>query len=222
MEYVHEEKYNGKTIKIVHDSDIIENPREWENHTVMACFHSRYNLGDKTGKRDLEELITDLWLEHASNDELRDKIKQDHGKFTLSHAKGLINSGSTWKDRFEYYYRYEKNIVDNKIDLPKCITWNFLYLYDHSGITISMTPFSCIFDSGIVGIIYMVDDPKNPMAYEDQYKIMKQEVKTYDDYLTGNCYGFQIYDETGKEIDSCYGFLGDYEYCLEEARSQIK
>lgn len=224
METVHTEEYRGKTIKIIHDTEP-ENPREWENQTTMACFHSRYNLGDKLNEHDLEHVVLDLWLEHASDSELRNKIKRDHGNFTMSQARELIESGYTWKDRFELFYRYDKNILGKQssdLELPRSITWNFLYLYDHSGITISMSPFSCIFDSGIVGIIYMIDNPKNPMTYEEQLKIMKSEVRTYDDYLTGNCYGFQIEDSNGDTIDSCYGFLGDYKHCLTEARSQIE
>jgi len=33
-----------------------------------------------------------------------------------------------------------------------------LYLYDHSGITISTTPFNCPFDSGQIGFIYIRKD----------------------------------------------------------------
>lgn len=222
MDTVYTEEYNGKIIKIVHDNDCIDDPRLWDNQTIMACFHSRYNLGDKTGKVDLEHVVLDLWLENASDKELKAKILRDIKTHSITYYREIINSGYNWKDRFEYVYRYELDILGNassELELPNAITWNFIYLYDHSGITISMNPFSCRFDSGIVGIIYMIDDPKNPISYEEQYKIMKSEVKTYDDYLTGNCYGFQILDENENEIDSCYGFLGDYEYCLNEARA---
>jgi len=227
MDTVYTEEYNGKIIKIVHDNDCIDDPRSWENQAIMACFHSRYNLGDKhirDSRMDLEELVISLWLNHATENEFETKILKDMPKYRTSDIE-LSDIGDTWKDRFDYLYNsYDSRISilgDSKddLELPQVVTWNFLYLYDHSGITISMNPFSCRFDSGIVGIIYMIDDPKNPMSYEEQYKIMKSEVKTYDDYLTGNCYGFQILDENENEIDSCYGFLGDYEYCLNEARA---
>lgn len=39
-------KYKGYTINIRHDENA-ESPRQWDNLCVMACFHGRYNLGDK-------------------------------------------------------------------------------------------------------------------------------------------------------------------------------
>jgi hypothetical protein len=35
------------------------------------------------------------------------------------------------------------------------------------------------------------------------------EVKTYDDYLTGNVYGYKVIDEQGNEEDSCWGYYGE-------------
>jgi len=105
-----------------------------------------------------------------------------------------------------------------------------LYLYDHSGITINTTGFSCNWDSGQVGIIYCNLDTIrkeynvkriSKALRERVAKTLKSEVAVYDDYLTGNVYGFSI--EKDNEItDSCYGFFGDYDgYVLEEARSIV-
>jgi hypothetical protein len=223
METIHTEIYKGKTICIIPDSDPI-NPREDDNITTMACFHRRYNLGDKTECKDFDDLIISLWLEHATELELKTKLLDDLKPKSITDYRNLITSGQNWRDRFDYIYSYEKSLLgkhSEDLELPHKVTWSFLYLYDHSGITISMTPFSCMFDSGIVGIIYMIDDDANPMTYDEQLKIMKGDVKAYDDYLTGNCYGFIIKDENDEEIDSCWGFLGDYEYCLESAKEAI-
>jgi hypothetical protein len=35
------------------------------------------------------------------------------------------------------------------------------------------------------------------------------EVKEYEQYLTGDVYGFQLTDQNGNEISSCWGFYGD-------------
>ena len=45
-------------------------------------------------------------------------------------------------DKADFYF-YNDNVV-----LP-------VYMYDHSGITINTTGFSCPWDSGMVGIIYV-------------------------------------------------------------------
>ena len=99
-----------------------------------------------------------------------------------------------------------------------------LYLYDHSGITMSCAPFSCPWDSGQVGIIYLTrarlikeygaDTPENRKAAEE---CLRAEVKVYDDFITGQVYGFVI-EKTdlrrdpdwhyAKTVDSCFGFYG--------------
>lgn len=226
MYIIHQENYKNKTIKIVPD-EYADNPRNWDNQTNMACFHKNYILGDKhlaDTYKDFENLIFRLWLEHATESEFKNKILKDLKNSRLSIYREILSSGDTWEARFDYMYSYEFCITGDEsknLELPSKITWNFLYLYDHSGITISMNPFSCRFDSGIVGIIYMIDADKNPISYEQQIKIMKSEVKTYDDYIRGNCYGYIIEDSEENEIDSCYGFLGDYEYCLSEAKDYL-
>ena len=50
------------------------------------------------------------------------------------------------------------------------------------------------------------------------------EVETYDQYLTGDIYGFKEVDSEGNEVDSCWGFYGDFETSgiIEEAKEMIK
>jgi hypothetical protein len=100
-----------------------------------------------------------------------------------------------------------------------------LYLYDHSGITISLSPFSCPWDSGQVGFVII---RRKKMMEEFSAKkftkslkkraleIAEGEVQTYDQFLRGDIYGYRI-DEDG---DSCWGFYGQDE-CVEEAKSVV-
>ena len=90
-----------------------------------------------------------------------------------------------------------------------------LYLYDHSGITMNTTGFSCPWDSGQVGWIY-ADKEKvekeygevTPETMEKARRLLEGEVKEYDCYISGQCYGFQLFKDE-EEIDSCWGFLGE-------------
>ncbi len=105
-----------------------------------------------------------------------------------------------------------------------------LYLYDHSGITMNTTGFSCRWDSGQVGVIYITKEKirkeynmkrvsKQRLAKVKEYLI--GEVKTYDQYLTGDVYGYKITEvETDEEIDSCWGYFGQ-DHCLTEAESIV-
>ena len=119
-------------------------------------------------------------------------------------------------DEMEAYIYKELNAL---IVLP-------LYLYDHSGITINTTGFSCRWDSGQIGFIYATKD-----AIMKEYdvkrirrdlkekveKMLVNEVAVYDQYLTGDVYGFEILKITKcneghsheTHEDSCSGFYGD-------------
>jgi hypothetical protein len=120
--------------------------------------------------------------------------------------------------------------------LDECrIIWLPLYLYDHSGITMNTTGFNCMWDSSIIGFIYISLDKAHEewkvaaerMTEEEfshMIKIyMKGEVDEYDNYLTSEVYGYVITKtDTEAEILSCWGFYGDYEEeCLKDARVNV-
>jgi hypothetical protein len=109
-----------------------------------------------------------------------------------------------------------------------------IYIYEHSGITINTTGFSCPWDSWQLGFIYVTKEKIRQeygwkkITKERYNKILEYldgEVKTYDQYLTGDVYGFQIEKPctscgSGEQVDSCYGYYGE-EDCLNEAKSVI-
>ena len=134
---------------------------------------------------------------------------------------------------YESWDEMEKDIIKNEnvgVILP-------LYLYDHSGITMNTTGFSCDWDSGKVGFIFI---SKEKMLQEYGGKIVTQklkdrvsgylkgEVETYDQYLTGDVYGYRVFKvetcELGcdheEELDSCWGFYGE-EDCMTEGVSMM-
>lgn len=51
--------------------------------------------------------------------------------------------------------------------------------------------------------------------------VLRQEVETYDDFLTGSVYGYVIQDPFGETVDSCFGIYG-LDYARQEARSQAE
>lgn len=103
-----------------------------------------------------------------------------------------------------------------------------LYLYDHSGITMNTSGFSCPWDSGQVGRIYMTraDYLKNwnkkRVNKKHIIEILKAEVEEYDNYLTGKVYGYRVEDEEGYHVESCWGYNGESKYALEEGVSVAK
>lgn len=92
-----------------------------------------------------------------------------------------------------------------------------LYLYDHSGLTMNTTGFSCRWDSGQVGYIYALkEDIKREYGVKKVGKKLKEmiqrrlasEVGIYDQYIQGNTFGFILKEENGEEVDSSWGYIG--------------
>ena len=94
-----------------------------------------------------------------------------------------------------------------------------LYLYDHSGITISTSSFGCRWDSGKVGYIYTTKERIKLLgAPEDRIVSgLEGEIKEFNSYLTGEVYGYD------SEAGGCWGFIDDdgYEYMIEQAKAEI-
>jgi hypothetical protein len=101
-----------------------------------------------------------------------------------------------------------------------------LYMYDHSGLCINTSGFHCPWDSGQIGWIFItrksVLDTWGKNFWKKDFETISQtlnttlqnELDSYQKYLNGEAYGYEIYsilsDEDGKEFeefeDSCYGY----------------
>jgi hypothetical protein len=119
----------------------------------------------------------------------------------------------------------EKDIIKNEnvgIILP-------LYLYDHSGITISTTPFHCGWDSGQIGFIYV--SRKTIFGNIRGYKILTKklkgivterllnELKCYDQYLQNEVYSFEIVKDD-ERVEYCGGYY-DLDECIKEGIDMV-
>jgi hypothetical protein len=106
-----------------------------------------------------------------------------------------------------------------------------LYLYDHSGITISTSPFGCNWDSGQIGWIFITNQTIKDEGIDESKveEYLKGEVETYDKYLTGEVYRYSIYEietcDKGHEhknyVEGCGGYFGEEE-CESEGQSVLQ
>lgn len=126
------------------------------------------------------------------------------------------NLGTVWckHGRYQLADKHAAPPPDtNAVRLP-------IYLYDHSGITISTKPFSCPWDSGQIGFIYCTYEQirkeydLNPGQIPGEtikrvIEQLEQEVRTYDQFLRGEVYGYIIEDQYGNHLDSCWGYYQD-------------
>ena len=134
-----------------------------------------------------------------------------HRRYNLGDETELKSSDfSSWEELENYLYKEE----DALIAIP-------VFMYDHSGLWINTTGFSCPWDSGQVGYIYISKEKvRREYSCKRISKKLKKmiremlcsEVDLYNDYLSGNVYGFTLTDkENAEEIDSSCGFYGtDY------------
>lgn len=195
-------EYRGLTIKAVHDSDC-ESPREWSNVAIMACAHRRYNLGDSDGMLEARHAIRDSRFYRDTWEE------SESGEFTFKGVKRDCFDLSDPSDLWE------------AMQLCTDIECQPLYLYDHSGITISTGRFSCPWDSGQVGFAFVTLERLKAESYFKRWTPAARqwardringETEVYDHYLTGQVYGFVLASDSDDHMDSVWGFYGtDFE-----------
>lgn len=253
MEVAETIEYRDHTIEVfyeTYDMDIF-NPRDWDNLGTMNCAHRNYNLGDE--QDDPETMIVSC------------PLCGDEGGGTGLGVVPVPTTGELGDPDGPFVSDWEDKgwttcpRCDGSGEVVDPIRWAVesegatvvlgLYLYDHSGITMSAStlyrdgerveggnPFTCRWDSGMVGILY--DTPEgvkrsfgkherdeesgkylftgqyhtedgNPPSAERIEEILYSEVKVYDDYLTGDIRGYRI--EGPVCDDSCGGFFPDHD-----------
>lgn len=202
-----------KRVQILTDPDP-QNPRtEWDHFGTMICWHRRYNLGDEQPKEGPTEWKTNLAIEACPRLEEIIHCWDNDGFQWLVEKNG--NFDETNRSISQHINSLVLAILEKHfVFLPLC-------LYDHSGITMNTTGFSCPCDSGQVGWIYVssetirkeyvADTPENRKRAEE---CLRAEVEAYNQYLTDDCYGFIVekFDSETQEwieTDSCWGFFGN-------------
>lgn len=107
-----------------------------------------------------------------------------------------------------------------------------VYAYIHSGVALSVSPFSCPWDSGQIGFaVVSRDDILNQFGWKritkerrkELERLLHFELETYTAYLNGEVYGYIIETEDGEELEAVWGFYGFYgrEDCEQEAKRSL-
>lgn len=220
--------------------------------TTMACWHCRYSLGDDIGGIGVQEFWQSKVRELLSAEEQIDCLlagKIDGVRLEKSDAtsdgetlynvyeltametilgrseatEDLVAEGALGCAVFDLIAddlstpQLMEFLTDELVALP-------LWLYDHSGITMScgerVYPYNDRWDSGLVG--WICASKKDVLSHcilsnEEEWRdtaigIMQAEVEMYDHYLCGEVFGFVVTteddDEDDESADSCWGFYG--------------
>lgn len=159
----------------------------------------------------------------------------DHKGYTIEiHYDEWGESPRNW-DNFGtmacYHRRYtigDEKQYEDPIALQEYLTTSEdmiylpVYMYEHSGIALSTSPFGDRWDSGQIGFIYMTKEKAKEEGITEYEALdrLDREVKTMDDFVRGNVYGYKVFNDEGEELDSCWGYIGRIEDC-EEAAEQV-
>lgn len=144
------------------------------------------------------------------------------GHFLFHHKRYNLGDTNLWKE-----LGINHNEFNSWDEVSNWLTANLdiaviyqVRMYDHSGITISISksyPFNDQWDSGCIGLAYMTkDDLRENFVCKNVTKsiiekgraLLQAEIETYDDYLTGNVYGYNVNHDISSG-DSCWGYYGD-------------
>lgn len=136
------------------------------------------------------------------------------GDVSFCNPRDDVNLGVMYC-RHRRYTLGDENAVDPE-DLPEdeiaCILP--IYMYDHSGLAFSHTPFSCRWDSGQLGYHYITHSQCQALGVTDLSPEFLQrqlniELETYDAWQKGDVFGFKVLNEDDDVIEACGGFIGD-------------
>lgn len=188
-------EYRGHTINVNYEEYLEHhNPRGWDNLGTMNCSHRRYTLGDE---QDDPSSMTVECEACEGTGELDGVTTESHAAYgeRLAECPKCDGAGE---------------IVDPvrwAVEKEGATVVLGLYLYDHSGITMSAStlykkgekqeggnPFHCRWDSGMVGIMYDTPEGRKMCGTPDDLieECLHGEVKTYDDYLTGQVFWLEV------------------------------
>ena len=118
------------------------------------------------------------------------KFVMFHKRYNLPNEIGIDhNDYSSWSEMQEALQEKYKH------------GWA-VFMYDHSGVTLSLSAFGDRWDSGQVGFIV-----SNEGTPEEAYKWATSELKTFSHYMNGEMFGVSVFEDT-ELVDTNLGYYG--------------
>jgi hypothetical protein len=211
-------EHRGHKIEVHFDCDCeAVNPRENDNVGTMVCWHRRANYGDEQPKCSPED-----WF--------RAKLT-DWAEARRGISERIDRNIDVFLERIEDWdlHQLMNRFVQNNMLVP-------IMAYEDGGITIRAYNYGNFpdkqWDCGQLGFIYVSyeDILKNwggkgklpgVRAMKSARRCLEAEIEEYNSFLTGEVYGYKMFDPDGNETDSCWGFIGDWEEMVRECKANI-
>ena len=140
------------------------------------------------------------------------------GSYKHLGDKHEVDFDEEFDSRQDFIERGEEIVRKHFKDVAVCYA---VHMYKHSGESISIDysgQYTCRWDSGTIGFAIVTKEDirkeynikRVTQKYIDKCEnIVRGEIKTLDQYISGEVYGYVVEDKDENVIDSCYGFFGD-------------
>jgi hypothetical protein len=195
----------------IHYSDCIDNPVEECGYEDFRFYTDNSNV--RSNGMDAMDLLSEIW--DGKDNKKRRALRQwartnclDFFDCLLAEYGGALTEYNFYQV-FDYYDEYhvrteaglEYVLWDLYCDLNKEYNIQTIYKYEHGGVAYNTGGFSCSWDSGRAGFIV------SKFSYETQDSIVRE----YSNWANGEVYGFTVEDDDGEVIESCGGFIGEWD-----------
>ena len=234
MENVHEENYQGLTIKVSQDDDV-QGPQEWgDDNIFLVAYHRDFSVDaprktlpkEQWTISDHKSVCTECGQRNFTSSKENGNTCGRCGR--NSRIDKVFHKETKGKPMFsknELIAFLQKRTYDYNFDFKAFHVFP-LEAYIHSGVSLALSHEGNFpdrrWDVSQLGAVLIAKTEARTNA--KARKMAQGYIETWNDYLSGNVYGYQIEDTEGNEIESCWGFYGEYDSqggALSEAKSVI-
>lgn len=168
-----------KYVVKIEHSEGYDGPDDWDNFGTLVIWHRRYSFG-VNGLKKYGSSSAFLEEFNDTNSVMISVAMLDHSGITLYEGTRAHPQDSGGWDSGQLGWMYA-----TKDEI--CVNWGVKSWHNkvkHS-------------------------NGKMIKAKDYAYELLRSELKTWDDYVTGNVHDYNIDDSQGDNVDSCCGFYGD-------------
>lgn len=246
MEPIMIEEYKGHKVKVYYEDNPF-NPRENDSVATFVCEHRSYMLGDEHCIGDaanelFDSLVTSQQIINYFVSDRQAVLKNDeYGYYYSWNENGNERDSDCFSatadtDEIAEILTDELELQDklNLVEASGEIVIQPISMYEHSGISIWLGGYAghpdAQWDCGTLGFAYITKataEEEMPNFSEKTWKewanqVMKDEMKEYAAYVSGQVYGYMIEalnDDEGCD-DSCWDYY-DESCMLKDAKANI-
>lgn len=183
---IYEEKMHDLTIKIYQDTDARSPSEDEDTGLFLVGYHRNFSVDAPRTFFKLPEGVK------------RDPADKDHVLFTKGELQNYFDVDIPAGDKAPIFTDYHVFGLE---------------AYIHSGVCLALSREGAFpdrqWDVSQLGAVLV--SKKEWRMRKSAKKAAEGLIRTWNDSLSGNVYGYVIEDDAGEQVESCWGFYGDYD-----------